>query len=95
MQRLKAFVLIGLWVVASVAAAGNSVEGGIGAFLGEGEFDVWQVYEAGRFPNVVVAVDGTVLTMWQWGRVRRSVDGGRTGVLRSWSVRDSWAEAPS
>lgn len=59
-------------------AGGHPAEGRLESFLGEPELDIQQVYKDGRFPNVVVAVDGTVLALWQGVKVRRSEDGGRT-----------------
>ena len=43
-------------------------------------FDVQQLYNDERFPNVVVAVDGSIVTTWGSSnmRVRRSEDGGNT-----------------
>jgi len=43
-------------------------------------FERERLYDAGRFPNAVVAVDGTVLATWgrERVRVRRSEDGGET-----------------
>jgi len=37
-----------------------------------------QVFKGGRFPNVVVGVDGTVMAIWGGVKVRRSEDGGKT-----------------
>jgi len=59
-------------------AAGHPAECPLESFLGEPELDIQQVYKSGRFPNIVVAVDGTVLALWQGVKVRRSEDGGRT-----------------
>ena len=61
-------------------AAGKPAEGGLEPFLGEPRFDVQRIFTGERFPNVVVAVDGTVLATWgnQAIRVRRSEDGGET-----------------
>lgn len=41
-------------------------------------FDVTQLYDTERFPNVVVATDGTIITTWGSSNyvVRRSTDGG-------------------
>ena len=78
MSRLRGFAIIWLLVVTGISAGGYSAEGGLESFLGEPELDVQQVYQGGRFPNVVVAVDGTVLALWQGVKVRRSTDGGRT-----------------
>lgn len=51
-------------------------------FWGEGVelFDVRQIFDDERFPNVVVAMDGSVVTTWgsRNMRVRRSEDGGQT-----------------
>lgn len=68
----------------SVTAAGKPAEGPVEPFLDEPRFDTQQLFEGGRFPNVVVAVDGTVLATWgkEQLRVRRSEDGG-----------DSWGAA--
>ena len=63
---------------AGLTAAGKPAEGKIEPFLGEPKLDMQQVHKGGRFPNVVVAVDGTVLAVWNGVKVRRSEDGGRT-----------------
>ena len=59
---------------------GAQPEGSIGAFLGEPRLEMGQVFVKERFPNVVVAVDGTVLATWGTSslRLRRSEDGGET-----------------
>lgn len=59
-------------------ASGHPAEGRLESFLGESELDIRQVYEEGRFPNILVAVDGTILALWQGVKVRPSTDGGRT-----------------
>ncbi|MCC5840876.1 MAG: exo-alpha-sialidase [Opitutales bacterium] len=56
-------------------------------------FESQLLYTSERFPNVAVAMDGTIVTTW--GRnshqVRRSEDGGRTwGPLITVSVHDWW-----
>lgn len=55
-------------------------------------FDVEQIFSDERFPNVVVAMDGTVLAVWGGSRirVRRSEDGGG-----SWSPEIAVATYPS
>lgn len=61
------------------AAPGAGVfEGTIEPFLGEPEFAVQQVYSGNRFPNIAVAVDGTVLAFFNGVKVRRSEDGGES-----------------
>ncbi len=62
---------------AAAGARGHPAEGRIDSFPGAPEFGVRQVFEGGRFPNVVVAMDGTVLTFWNGVKVRRSEDGGQ------------------
>ena len=58
--------------------AGHLAEGRIESFLGEPKLDIQQVHNGGRFPNIVVAVDGTVLALWGGVKVRLSEDGGET-----------------
>ena len=62
-------------------AAGKPAEAGLEPFPGEPRFEVQPVFKGGRFPSVVVALDGTVLAFWGQNtlpRLRRSEDGGRT-----------------
>jgi sialidase-1 len=59
-----------------LTAAGHPAAGGLESFLGEPKLDIQQVYKGGRFPNIVVAVDGTVLALWGGVKVRRSETGG-------------------
>lgn len=60
--------------------AASSIEGTATAFLGEPELSIQQLFENGRFPNVVVTTKGTVLATWgnDLIRARRSEDGGKT-----------------
>jgi len=62
----------------AAAAAEGPFEGELGPFLGEPRLDMQQVFTGDRFPNVVVATDGTLLAFWNGVKVRRSEDGGRT-----------------
>ena len=66
----------GAWLT----AAGHPAEDKIDALFGEPTFEMQQVFRGERFPNVAVAVDGTVLATWGSSsvRVRRSEDGGKT-----------------
>jgi sialidase-1 len=63
-----------------IAATGKPAEGGIEPWLGEAKFEIQPLFSGERFPNVVVATDGTVLATWGSTsyRVRRSEDGGKT-----------------
>ena len=65
-------------VKTGLTAAGHPAEGKLESFIGEPKFDMQQVHEGDRFPNVLVAVDGTVLAVWNGVKVRRSEDGGET-----------------
>lgn len=69
--------------------AERPVEGPIEAFRGEAKFEMQKLFDGERFPNMAVAIDGTVLASWgdaarNFGlgdvglRVRRSEDGGKT-----------------
>jgi sialidase-1 len=62
------------------AADDVELEGPLEPFLGEPRFDMQQAFDSERFPNIVVALDGTVLATWGTTsiRVRRSEDGGET-----------------
>jgi len=60
------------------SAAEGAFEGSLDAFLGEPKLETRQVFAGGRFPNVAVAADGTVLAVWNGVKVRRSEDGGKT-----------------
>ncbi|MBE7502850.1 MAG: exo-alpha-sialidase [Verrucomicrobiales bacterium] len=60
------------------AAAHRPQEAGLEPFLGEPRFTLQPLFANDRFPNVVVAVDGTVLAFWNGVQVRRSEDGGQT-----------------
>lgn len=55
-------------------------DGSLQPFLGQPQFEMQHLFLGERFPNVVVARDGTVLATWgsKRVRVRRSEDGGRT-----------------
>ncbi len=61
-------------------AAENPLEGDLQAFLGEPQLETVQVFEVGRFPNVAVTLNGTMLATFgaRQVRVKRSEDGGKT-----------------
>lgn len=65
---------------AGLAQAQVKFEGPVKPFLGDAKFEMQQVFKSERFPNVVVAVDGTVVVTWGSSgvRTRRSKDGGLT-----------------
>ena len=77
---MKRTLLILTASFATPAFAENKSEGGLAPFLGEPKFEIQQVFNGGRFPNVAVATDGTVLAVFGKDGVglRRSEDGGKT-----------------
>jgi sialidase-1 len=62
------------------AADPPTFEAALDHFLGQPQLETTPIFQGGRFPNVVVATDGTVLATWgvKQIRVRRSEDGGET-----------------
>ena len=82
LKTKRALTILSLLTATSLAyaadeKAGNKVEGELAAFMGEPKLEIQQVFQGGRFPNVAVAVDGTVLAAWDGVKVRRSEDGGK------------------
>ena len=61
-------------------AAGHKSEADLKPHLGKARLEMGRVFGSERFPNVVVAVDGSVVASWgsRSLRVRRSEDGGKT-----------------
>jgi len=61
-------------------AAARTLEGPLEPFLGEPRLKLQPLFADERFPNITVALDGTVLATWgnKRVRVRRSEDGGET-----------------
>jgi len=70
--------LTGLTCASQTWAEPPPMEGELDPFPGEAAFDTQRLQRGGRFPNVAVAVDGTVLAVWNGVVVRRSEDGGKT-----------------
>ena len=58
----------------------TQLEGKLAAFAGDPAFLLAEIFPDQRFPNVIVALDGTVLATWGTTLVgvRRSEDGGLT-----------------
>jgi sialidase-1 len=52
-------------------------EASLDSFLGEPVLDITSVHQGNRFPNIVVAKDGTLLAVWNGVTVKRSTDGGK------------------
>lgn len=61
-------------------AAGKLAEGKLESFLGKPEFEMQQIFKGERFPNIVAAVDGSVVATWGTSSIkaRRSENGGKT-----------------
>ncbi len=76
------FLRLALTLAISPAAAQAAppLEGALKPFLGEPRFETQQLFKSQRFPNLVVALDGTVIATWgNKGLIaRRSEDGGQT-----------------
>jgi len=55
-------------------------DGKLADFLGEPKIEMQQIFSGERFPNIVIAKDGTVVATWGTSayRARRSEDGGKT-----------------
>lgn len=85
-ETILATIIFSLALAAAMAqakdikhtATGLPTEGTLKPFLGEPGLDIKQVHKGGRFPNIVVALDGTVLNIWNGVKVRRSEDAGET-----------------
>ncbi len=58
--------------------SGLPTEGKLDSFLGKPSLEITQVHQGGRFPNIVVAVDGSLVAVWGGVKVKRSEDGGKT-----------------
>lgn len=85
---IAAAILIGLALPASADFGWNqdnkhfqpasAHEGTVAAFLKPADFATERLFPKGRFPNIVVAMNGTVLAAFGNVEVRRSEDGGKT-----------------
>ncbi len=77
-------VVTALLVLAGLSATSRA-DDGLEAFLGKPVFEKQRLHDDQRYPNVVVTIRGTVLSVWgnDGVVVRRSEDGGRTwgGVI--------------
>jgi sialidase-1 len=84
MNRHKPLILVNalaaLLLPIVPSAATSPQEGNLEPFLGNPVLEAQDIFNGERFPNVVVALDGTVVATWgkQEVRVRRSRDGGQT-----------------
>ncbi len=79
-SRLSILLLLYLSPAMSLTAANLPVEGTLDSFLSESDLTVQPLFQGGRFPNIVVTLEGTVLATWGNPHVRakRSEDGGQT-----------------
>lgn len=81
-QMKTALITVILWPLIVIVACAQNSNTNDNPFWNDGiqVFESQKLYGSERFPNVVVALDGTVVT--SWGRnshqVRRSEDGGKT-----------------
>ena len=76
----KIIYIVGLVILSFVLQSCSNQKNN--PFWAEGQpfFDVQQIFDDERLPNVITAKDGTVIAVWGWNnvRVRRSEDGGKT-----------------
>lgn len=81
MQRISGFTIFFVFILFSVGSSSCQSEKK-NPFWAEGVafFDVQEIYDNERLPNVIASTDGTVIAVWGWNnvRVRRSEDGGGT-----------------
>ena len=71
---------VGLSLLLTVAAgcASSRHEGTLNPFFGKPDLVIRDVFPGERYPNIVCALDGTLLAFMSGVRVKRSVDGGDT-----------------
>ena len=76
MKRCFAFLVL----VATMCLSTAQAQDGLTSFLAKPQLETQQLFRSERFPNIVVALDGSVVATWgnKSVRVRRSTDGGRT-----------------
>jgi hypothetical protein len=53
-------------------ASGLPAEGKLAPFLGAPKLDITEVHKGGRFPNIVVALDGSLVAVFSGVKVKRS-----------------------
>ena len=84
MPTVRSFLVTTVLLAATLPPAAGAdaklppKEGPLEPFLGAPTLELAQVFDRDRFPNVVVATDGSVLAVWGGVGLRRSTDGGRT-----------------
>lgn len=64
--------------ILTVISASGALEGPFEVFLGESSPTTSRVFDSDRFPNIIVAMDGSVLAFWNGVKLRRSEDGGQS-----------------
>jgi sialidase-1 len=77
---VSAILVIGTIAALPLYATDRKIEGEPAVFLGEPQLTIQQLYQDGRFPNIVVTLEGTIAATWgqKQIRVKRSEDGGAT-----------------
>ncbi len=68
--------LLGMLAALAMSGMATAVEGALDPFLGAPVFETRPLFSEDRFPNVAVAMDGSILAFWDGVIVRRSEDGG-------------------
>lgn len=87
---ILAFAIVGAHLASSLCAAETRSEGSREPYLDEPKLEIQQVFDEGRFPNVVVTMKGTILATFGNKHVgaMRSEDGGE-----SWGSEITIAES--
>jgi sialidase-1 len=80
MRHRLILLALGIFAAASMVTAREtpSAEGILKPYLGKPVLEIIPVHKGNRFPNIVVAMDGTLLAVWNGVVVKRSEDGGKT-----------------
>ena len=78
-MKTNSFLTLALFLATAIQSkAAKPTEGKLDPFLGKPVLESKQVFKNGRMPNVVVAMDGSILAVWNGVICRKSVDGGET-----------------
>ena len=79
-DRLHTLLFLGILISFTplTAREHSSAEGDLKPYLSQPVLDIVSVHKGNRFPNIVVAMDGTLLAVWNGVVVKRSEDGGKT-----------------
>lgn len=77
---VKIFFFLNLMIIVAISLSLTAQDRGTLQNHQREIFDVQKIFNDERLPNVVTALDGSIVAIWGWNnvRVRRSEDGGKT-----------------